>query len=255
MPCLLLAGRTSGRTAAPGIDVEGTHYPLKGCDGGGGGIKAATNLHGGMSWNKAVWTILAQTPASLTLGLSCEDGSDGFPGALEVQLTYEIVGGSELWLDYSAVPTKPTPVSLTNHAYFNLSAGAEATMLSHTLQLNCQSFNPDDGSGDGCPSGEYRSVVGTRRDLRSPTSMKDVVEGQAADAPHWLHGEQFVCAGEERGDPNATAASALASGCAMHLPLVGVLAHSESGRAMSMLSSEPVVQTYYATLLGDCLGC
>ena len=74
-------------------------------------------------------------------------------------------------------------MSLTNHAYFNLSAGLEPTICDHTLQLHCLAYNPDDGSGDGVPTGERRLVAGTCRDLNSPVQLKDVVDGQAGDSP------------------------------------------------------------------------
>ena len=241
-------GRVSGRTAAPGFSLDGEAHALGGCDGGGGGIKGETNLHGGPAgFASRNWTIEADDDTSVTLSLLSEDGDQGFPGELRVSLTYSLVGGSELRLRYSASTSKPTPVSLTNHAYFNL--GASPTVHDHTLQLNCSGFNPDDGSGDGVPTGEYRSVKGTVRDYALPTPVAKVIEGQAGDTPLWPHGEQFVVDGMRGRDPNEVAQAGDAS--LYYLPLVGTLAEPSSGRVLSIFSSEPIVQTYYSTLLAD----
>jgi aldose 1-epimerase len=185
MNCVI--GRTAGRTAAPGFSLDGVQYPLAGCDGDGGGMDPATNCHAGPDgFDKRNWMIDACSPSSVTLSLVSPDGDQGFPGQLAVSVTYSLeAGGTEFWLRYEATTTKPTPVSLTNHAYFNLSGdGGAGTVYDHTLQLHCSHYNPDDGSGIGLPTGEHRSVIGTARDATaSPTSVGKLIEGQAADTP------------------------------------------------------------------------
>jgi aldose 1-epimerase len=241
-------GRLSGRTAAPGFSLDGETFSLGGCDGGGGGIKGETNLHGGPAgFATRNWTVREATETSVTLSLLSPDGDQGFPGAVEVTLTYSLSEDSELWLRYSATTTRPTPISLTNHAYFNLAGCTSGAVHGHTLQLNCSGFNPDDGSGDGVPTGEYTPVKGTVRDFAAPTSVAAVIEGQASDTPLWPHGEQFVVDAMQGRDPNEVAAAGEAS--LYYLPMVGTLAEPKSGRTLSIFSSEPIVQTYYSTLL------
>ncbi len=251
-------GRVSGRTAAPGFSLDGESYTLAGSDGGGGGIKPETNLHGGkVSYARRNWTVGAVSESSVTLTLSSPDLDEGFPGAVEVSLTYSLVNGNELHLLYDATTTKPTPISLTNHAYFNLRGVVGGTPTvnddeeGHTLQLNCSAYNPDDGSGDGVPTGEARSVVGTVRDYRMPTPVAQVIAGQASDTPIWPHGEQFVVDGAVGRDADTLAK--LGRRSTQYLPVVGVLAEASSGRVLTVLSSEPIVQTYYSTLLGGTL--
>lgn len=248
-------GRVSGRTAAPGFTLDGSAFTLAGNDGGGGGIKSETNLHGGVvSFAKRVWSVGATSADSVTMTLAAADGEEGFPGALEVSVTYSLVNGSELHLCYDVTTSKPSPISLTNHAYFNLRGAVGGTPTvndaegGHSLQLNSSAYNPDDGSGDGVPTGERRSVVGTVRDYRLPTPMAQVIAGQAADTPIWPHGEQFVVDGAAGRDPNDLAR--LGRQSTEYLPVVGVLAEAGSGRVLTVLSSEPIVQTYYSTLLG-----
>lgn len=225
-------------------------YKLTGCDGAIGKLRPSTNLHGGpQGFDKQEWSVIARDASSVTLVYVSPDGDQGFPGELTSNLTYSLNGHGELSLYYEASTTKPTPVSLTNHAYFNLSAGMESTIRDHTLQLNCPAYNPDDGSGDGVPTGERRAVRGTCRDLSSPVLLGRVVDSQAADTPHWPHGEQFVVGVSEGANPNEVAYAG--KSCpSKDLPCIGTLSHSISGRVMTIFSSEPVCQTYYSTLLG-----
>ena len=151
-------------------------------------------------------------------------------------------------MEYTAHSTAPTPVSLTQHAYFNLSADERATIGEHTLHLpGCSAYCPDDGSGDGVPTGELRGVAGTCRDLRSPTRLAHLIALQAADTPLWPHGEQYVVDALRGRDPNAVALRVHERNA--QLPVAAVLADPRSGRRLTVLSSEPVMQTYYATLL------
>ena len=158
------------------------------------------------------------------------------------------VEGPQLRIGYTATSTATTPVSLTNHAYFNLSAGTDATVFDHTLQLACDAFAPDDGSGDGLPTGNFISVEGTPRDLRGRGKpLAQVIEDQARLSPHWPHGEEFVVTANRGLNCNA-----LAAACENSLPpLAATLLHPPSGRCMRMYTSEPAVQTYYSTLLSD----
>jgi len=158
------------------------------------------------------------------------------------------VEGCQLRIIYTASSTAATPVSLTNHAYFNLSAGADATVFDHTLQLACDAFAPDDGSGDGLPTGNFVSVEGTLRDLRrAGKRLAQVIEDQARLSPHWPHGEEFVVTANRGLDCNAVAAA-----CERALPpLAAILLHPPSGRCMRLHTSEPALQTYYSTLLSD----
>jgi galactose mutarotase-like enzyme len=142
-------------------------------------------------------------------------------------------------MSYSATCTARTPVSLTNHAYFNLSAGADATVFGHTLQLACDAFAPDNGSGDGLPTGAFVSVEGTPRDLREDGKyLALIIQDQTRLSPHWPHGEEFVVTANRGLDCNAVAAA-----CAHSLPpFAAKLTHPPSGRCLRIHTSEPAIQ-------------
>ena len=240
-PCMnCVIGRTAGRSH-PACVVEGVAYALPGCDGGGGGIKATTCLHGGMRWNRAPWTVVSRDEAAVTLELIDPAGAP-FPGVVTVRVTYAL-RESALWMRYSATTTATTPISLTQHAYWNLSAGADPTIDAHELALACEHFRPDDGGGDGLPTGARVAVRGTPRDAATKAvALGAFVAAQAAAAPRWPHGEEFEVSANVGTDWNADAGDGLP-------PLAAVLSHAPSGRVMRVHTTEPAIQTYYSTLL------
>ena len=143
-------------------------YLLNGCDGGGGGIKPETNLHGGLEWNRSVWRILYKDKSCICLSYTCP-GFGGFTNTVEAKVTYRVLDNT-LRMEYEAevfrdggregngFTSEFTPLSLTNHAYWNLSAGEDKTIHSHSLKLFSDAYAPDDGSGDGVLIGEFRSA-------------------------------------------------------------------------------------------------
>jgi aldose 1-epimerase len=252
-------GRLSGRTNPLNVSIDGKEYHLQANDGGGGGIDTEhTNLHGGKKgFNKYVWKIEEYNASSVTLYRQSPAGEEGFPGTLDIRVQYSL-RGNELWIKYDATTTEATPVSLTNHTYFDLSDGQSRskTMMGHELQLNCSKYNPDDASGNGVPTGEFVSVEGTCRDFRNALHpLHARVHAQADDTPIWPHGEQFVVdamEGKEAADFNGAARQAAANSAA--LPVAAVLRDPESGRTLTISTSEPVVQTYYSTLMAPLKG-
>lgn len=79
-PCMgCTVGRVAGRTA-PRLIVDGVEYNLPGCDGGGGGIKEGTNLHGGLRMNRDNWRVKHRGADAVTLETMCIGQESGFPG-------------------------------------------------------------------------------------------------------------------------------------------------------------------------------
>ena len=88
------------------------------------------------------WNIEKQGDNSLQLTYLSKDGEQGYPGNLNVEVIYTLTSDNALKIDYTATTDKPTPVNLTNHAYFNLSAGKDSTILNHELELKADKFTP-----------------------------------------------------------------------------------------------------------------
>jgi aldose 1-epimerase len=157
-------GRYGNRIAHGKFTLNGTTYTLAKNDG-------ENHLHGGVKgFNKRVWTAkevsTAQAPA-LQLTYRSQDGEEGYPGNLAVQVTYTLTADNALRIDYLATTDKPTVVNLTNHSYFNLAG--QGDILQHQLRLHAGRFTPVGATL--IPTGELRSVTGTPFDFTTATAI------------------------------------------------------------------------------------
>jgi aldose 1-epimerase len=154
-----LVGRHANRLAQGRFTLNGESYQLAQNNG-------PNHLHGGLKgFDKQVWTAAIETSdsdARLILGYTSEDGDQGYPGKLEVNVTYSVSTANELKIDYRATSDRDTIVNLTNHSYFNLNGSGD--ILGHDLSLNANAFTPV--SKDLIPSGELRNVENTPFDFR-----------------------------------------------------------------------------------------
>jgi len=130
-------------------------------------------LHGGKNgFSKAIWDIeelKGDDFVGLTLKLTSDEAHQGFPGTVECVVTYKFNNRNEWEIDYTATTDKPTPINLTQHTYFNLSAFQEPNALSEIMMLNADEFIPVDS--ELIPTGEIASVEGTPMDFRTPTAI------------------------------------------------------------------------------------
>lgn len=100
------------------------------------------------------------------MSLVNNDGFEGYPGTVLTSVTYELTENNEFNVSYAATTSKPTPINLTNHSYFNLAghgAGYEE-LYNHSIALNADSYTLTDAQS--VSTGEIRSVAGTPYDLR-----------------------------------------------------------------------------------------
>lgn len=130
-----LVGRYANRIANAKFTINGKTYTLAANNNG-------NSLHGGLKgFDKVNW-LIEKLPgdSSLKLTYQSKDGEEGYPGKLDVEVRYTLTSDNALQIDYTATTDKPTPVNLTNHAYFNLSAGRDSTILNHHLWINANEF-------------------------------------------------------------------------------------------------------------------
>lgn len=149
-------GRYASRIKDGRFSVDGKDYQLA-------TNNAPNHLHGGIvGFDKLVWgeggVEKADDYVALTLTLVSKDGDEAYPGTLEVSVEYRLDNDNALSIRYLAETDKTTPVSLTNHTYFNLN-GFKDTVLDHVLQLSSDKYlEPDDTN---VPVGQETSVAGT----------------------------------------------------------------------------------------------
>ncbi len=158
-------GRVANRIAKASFSLDGNEYKLAANNGG-------NHLHGGVKgFNKVVWTSrplpVAGDKAALELLYLSKDGEEGYPGNLNVLIRYTLTEANELRLDYEAATDKPTPLNLTNHAYFNLSGSGK--IYDHVVTIASTHYTPT--GPDLIPTGQILPVQGTPFDFTKPTPV------------------------------------------------------------------------------------
>ena len=153
-PCFgALIGRTSGRIAEAKFNLNGQTYELAANNG-------HHNLHGGVEgFNKKVWdvcTFEGDEEVGVSFSYKSPAGEEGYPGNLEVKVTYTLTEANVLKLNYEATADEDTLVNLTNHSYFNLSGNLKRPITTQMLQVESDQFCILDE--DSIPTGELKSV-------------------------------------------------------------------------------------------------
>ncbi|MBP3360969.1 MAG: galactose mutarotase [Clostridia bacterium] len=161
-------GRYANRLAAGEFEINGISYNVPKNDG-------ENSLHGGIcGFDKKMWSVeVAGTDDApeLILSLCSEDGEEGYPGRLEIKMTYTLTADNAFVIRYEAVSDKDTIVNLTNHSYFNLGGHASGTIDNQILKMNSSFFTPN--SEDCMPTGEILSVQGNAFDFRMGKAFAD----------------------------------------------------------------------------------
>src|SRR5580658_5325778 len=127
-------------------------------------------MHGGkLGFNRRLWKaeVVSQNPPTLRMSRLSPDGEEGFPGNLQVSVTFTLTNDNHLRVHYDATTDKPTVVNLSNHTLFNLSGPGSGNILGDIVTLNADAITPVDATS--VPTGEIRPVEGTPWDLRKPT--------------------------------------------------------------------------------------
>jgi aldose 1-epimerase len=228
-PCFgTLVGRVAGRISGGRFTLEGKEYPLALND-------APNHLHGGtQGFDKRLWNAEPLVPsadeAALRLTYLSPDGEEGYPGNLRVEVTYAVTVRNELVIRYGAETDRATPLSLTNHSYFNLAGEGSGDILGQTLQV----FSDEIAATD-----DAMTLLGTR----------SAVTGQGNDFNHpRLLGEAIPRLLNHHGDNHFIRRSSPGE-----LVPAAILTDPASGLTMTALTTQDCVQVFSATILDGSL--
>ena len=204
-------GRVANRIGGARFALDGKEYALAANDHG-------NTLHGGfIGIDRVLWKVVSVKPDAITLALRDPDGSEGWPGNLDIELTYMLTQDDAFKVEYKAVTDAPTLCNLSHHTFFNLTGDASKSILEHTLQIAASSYIPVDGKL--IPTGEIRPVEGTAFDFRSAKPIGRDIEAAGGYDHNWcLDGKG--------------------------LRPVARLAEPVSGRVMEILTDQPGIQFY-----------
>ncbi|KQM85387.1 aldose epimerase [Sphingomonas sp. Leaf23] len=228
-------GRYANRIAGGKFVLDGKTYQLTQND-------KANSLHGGtVGFDKRVWRIVSMKDgptASVTMTLNSPSGDQGYPGTLDVTVTYALDDKGALTIDFDAKSDAPTIVNLTNHALFDMGGeGSAIGTMNHRLTMPASRYTPINDAL--IPTGERRAVKGTVFDFtRGRIVGQDVRDGRDAQ----------IVAG--RGyDHNFV----LDAGITKEPKLAARLEDPASGRVLEVLTTEPGVQFYSGNFLDGTL--
>jgi aldose 1-epimerase len=224
-------GRYANRIAGGRFTLDGKAYQLPLND-------KVNSLHGGgKGFDKQVWTVVSVKSgpvASVVLAHSSPDGELGYPGALEVTVTYTLDETGALGIAFDAKTTKPTVINMTNHAIFDLDGeGSPEGATFHRLTIPAKAYTPVNAAL--IPTGERRPVAGTVFDFRSGRVVADGIRDGR---------DQQIRFGQGY-DHNF----ALDKGVTATPQLAAKLEDPKSGRVLEVLSTEPGVQFYTGNFL------
>lgn len=196
-------------------------------------------LHGGSGFNTKVWDAEQKDKQTLVLSYLSPDGEDGFPGNLNVKITFTLTDKNELQIDYKATTDKLTLCNLTNHSYFNL-AGTQAmtpTVCDHVLTMNCDKYVPVD---EMCiPLGGKADVEGTPFDFRTPHTIGERIDADHQQTKNGAGYDHSFCINQA---------------VPGELTLAATYEDPESGRVMKTYTTEPGVQVYTGNWINNTVG-
>jgi aldose 1-epimerase len=211
-------GRFANRIAMGRFSIGGEAFQIPANDG--------TNaLHGGtVGFDSYVWQS-HEEPNGVEFSHASPAGDMGFPGTLFIKVKYSLIENS-LRIDYSASTDRTTVLNLTNHVYFNLHGDDIGNILGESVELNANWYTPTDAQQ--IPTGKLAPVAGTPFDFRKPTMIRAHIN----DANEQLrfgsgYDQNFVI-----------------NGIAGTLRLAAIVTDSESGRKLTVETTEPGVQFY-----------
>ncbi|WP_337175696.1 aldose epimerase family protein [Paludisphaera sp.] len=218
-------GRVANRIAKGKFTLDGEAYSLA--------INNPPNaLHGGVKgFNRVVWKaepVESPDGPSVKMTYTSKDGEEGYPGNLATTVTFTVTADDALRIDYEATTDKATPINLSNHAYFNLAGGADATMLDHELTLAASKYTPVDDTL--IPTGAIEPVEGTPLDFRKPTAIGARIAQMEGEPGGYDHNFVLDSGGGK-----------LAFAARVH--------HPKTGRVVEMSTTEPGVQFYSGNFL------
>lgn len=153
-------GRNANRIGGASFVINGVTYELEKNNYG------RNNLHSGCNYyNKRFWQMEAEGEKEITFTLHSPDGDQGFPGMLDMHVTYGLSDENDVCMKYYAVPNKDTIINMTNHTYFNLGGHDSKDVLGHRISIDADYFTRADQ--DSIPTGELVDVTDTPMDFRN----------------------------------------------------------------------------------------
>ena len=225
-----ICGRYANRIANGKFIIDGKSYQLPINNG-------PNSLHGGPEgFNNQVFdakgVVKTKNGESVEMFYLSKDGEMGYPGTLNVKITYTLSDKNELTIDFEATTDKATHVNICGHSYFNLAGEGKGDILGHELSINADKFTPV--SEALIPTGELRPVAGTPMDFIKPKLIGKNINDKYDQLDYGKgYDHNWVLNKKKAGE----------------LSLAATCYEPKSGRVMEVHTTQPGVQLYTANWL------
>jgi aldose 1-epimerase len=227
-----MIGRVAGRITGARFNLDGRTYKLTQND-------APNHLHGGEEgFDKKAWTATPVKNAggapAVRLTYRSPDGEEGYPGEVNVAVTYTITDDNIFLVEVEASADRPTPFCPTHHSYFNLAGEAAGSILDHELQIYSDEFILT--SENMTFLGEVGPVTSQNNDFRQSRILRDAIPLLFKN-----HGDLYCIRSVSCNGPN------------LRPQKVARLAHPRSGRVLEVSTTETHLQLYTGAFLDGSL--
>lgn len=217
-------GRYANRIAHASFRLRGNTYLLTANQG-------VHTLHGGPTgFHQRIWKMEA-AGSHVDFFYQSRAGEEGYPGTLDVAVSYRLTDSNALEIDYRATTDAPTVINLTHHSFFNLAGEGAGSIEDHLLMLQADRFCPVDGSL--IPTGELLSVEATPLDFRQPTAIGQRIEADDSQLRHARGYDHNWVLTKREGE----------------FALAAEIWEPTSGRQMAVWTTEPGLQFYSGNFL------
>jgi len=229
-----VVGRYANRIANGTFSIDGKAYHLKLNNG-------VNSLHGGdEGFNKRIWNVKNIITNERQVGIEFEyvskDGEEGYPGNLNVSVEYLLNEKNEFIIQYKATTDKETPVSLTNHSYFNLSGFENDSIVNHYLQIYANEYTEKNENNQ--PTGKFINVDNTVFDFRSAKKIGKNIQDSVLKSDRG-YDHNFILKHDNSNE----------------LIHAAQLSDDETGRTLNVFTTSPGIQLYTANFFdGSIIG-
>lgn len=224
-----IVGRYGNRIAKGKFEIDGVSYNLAKNNG-------PNTLHGGLvGFDKVMWDATKVNDTSgvgIKLHYLSKDGDEGFPGNLDVTVTYMLTNANEFSIVYEATTDKSTPLNLTHHSYFNLAGAGNGDVLEHQVMIDAQRYTVVDSTL--IPTGELPDVKGTPFDFTQNQTIGARINELGGNPVGYDHNYVLNSGGTK-------------------LALAARATEPVSGRVMEVYTDQPGVQFYTGNFLDGTL--
>jgi aldose 1-epimerase len=222
-------GRYANRIAKGKFTLDGREYKLAVNNG-------PNHLHGGIKGlDKYVWegeAVQSKDSAGAKFSLRSPDGDEGYPGTLDITVTFLLTDENEVRIDYAAKTSdKPTVLNLTNHAYWNLAGAGSGDVLKQKMFIAADNTLAVDGGL--IPTGKLAPVKGTALDFTEPHELGERIAELKKGTPNPAGYDHCYVLRKKAGE----------------LALAGRAEDPKSGRVMEVYTTEPGMQLYTGNFL------